>query len=223
MNAQKRRPPSAAGETESNGQPAVEPDQQPRTLDTCRRCALWQRATQGVPGAGARHAPIMLVGEQPGDSEDLAGKPFVGPAGQLLDDAMHEAGVARKDVFITNAVKHFKWEPRGKRRLHKTPAQREIEACRYWLDQELDEVGPKVVVALGSTALKTLLQDPHARLQEHFGKVIEHGGRAILATWHPSYALRAPDRETRHRALAHIVETLSKAGVLAHGKRSGAD
>jgi len=229
MNAQKRRPPPKAADAEPEARsepeprPEVEPEQQPRTLDACRRCALWERATQGVPGAGARHAPIMMVGEQPGDSEDKAGKPFVGPAGQLLDDAMHEAGVVRKDVFITNAVKHFKWEPRGKRRLHKTPAQREIEACRYWLDQELEEVAPKVVIALGSTALKALLQDPHARLQEHFDKVIEHGGRAILATWHPSYALRAPDRETRQRALAHIVETLSRAGALAHGKRSGTE
>ena len=223
MNAQKRRPPPRTDDTESDAQPEVEPQQQPRTLDGCRRCSLWQRATQGVPGAGARHAPIMLVGEQPGDNEDLAGKPFVGPAGQLLDDAMREAGVVREDVFITNAVKHFKWEPRGKRRLHKTPAQREIEACRYWLDQELEEVAPKVVIALGSTALKALLQDPHARLQEHFGKVIDYGKRAILATWHPSYALRAPDRETRQRAVAHIVETLSKAGELAHDKRSGKD
>src|SRR6478609_409990 len=117
-------------------QPGVEPDQTPESLDTCHRCALYNDATQGVPGAGPRHAPLMIVGEQPGDQEDLQGKPFVGPAGAMLDRALEEAGVTRKDVYVTNAVKHFKWEPRGKRRMHKTPAQREIDACHYWMDRE---------------------------------------------------------------------------------------
>lgn len=203
---------SRAAATEA---PAADPQQQPHTLDECRRCRLWHDATQGVPGAGPKHAPIMMVGEQPGDSEDKAGKPFVGPAGQLLDNALHDAGVERHDVFITNAVKHFKWEPRGKRRMHKTPAQREVDACRYWLERELTKVAPRVVVALGSTALKALLEDAHVRLQDHFGKQIEHDERVVLATWHPSYALRAPDPDARHRAYNDIVTTLRRAGEIA--------
>jgi DNA polymerase len=210
MNAQRRPARKAASHVGSE----TDRDQQPASLEDCRRCGLWQSATQGVPGAGPRRAPIMMVGEQPGDSEDREGKPFVGPAGRLLDNALHEAGVAREEVFITNAVKHFKWEPRGKRRMHKTPAQREVDACRYWLDRELAEVAPRVLVALGSTALKALLEDTHARLQDYFGKVIEHGGRAVLATWHPSYALRAPDPETRERAYADIVAALARAKEL---------
>jgi DNA polymerase len=190
--------------------------QQPATLDACRRCTLWQHATQAVPGMGPRHASIMLVGEQPGDQEDLQGKPFVGPAGHLLDTALDKAGVSRTDVYITNAVKHFKWELRGKRRMHKTPAQREIAACRYWLETELSLVEPHVIVALGATALKSILQDRHARLQDHLGKPVEHGDWLIVATWHPSYALRAPDQETRDRAYADIVEALHRAGKLAH-------
>jgi DNA polymerase len=198
--------------------PAPDPQQQPRTLDACRRCTLWHDATQGVPGAGPAHAPIMLVGEQPGDSEDRTGAPFVGPAGHLLDDAMREAGVDRGNVYVTNAVKHFKWTPRGKRRMHKTPAQREVDACRYWLERELAEVAPQVVVALGSTALKALLDDSHARLQDYFGKatpLTDQGGRILLATWHPSYALRSPDPQARHAALADIVAALKEARRIA--------
>lgn len=196
--------------------PETDREQQPRSLDECRRCALWHDATQGVPGAGPEHAPIMMVGEQPGDSEDRAGEPFVGPAGRLLDDALREAGVTRSAVFVTNAVKHFKWEPRGKRRMHKTPAQREVDACHYWLERELAQVAPSVVVALGSTALKALLEDSHARLQDYFDKATRKDGRTILATWHPSYALRAPDPETRERAYADIVRALEKAKRIAH-------
>ena len=122
----------------------------------------------------------------------------------------------RNAVFVTNAVKHFKWEPRGKRRMHKTPAQREVAACRYWLERELGQVSPHVVVALGSTALKALLQDAHVRLQDYFGKVTRHDGRIILATWHPSNALRAPDPETRERAYSDIVRTLAHAKRIAH-------
>ncbi|MBN3757758.1 UdgX family uracil-DNA binding protein [Paraburkholderia sp. Tr-20389] len=195
--------------------PHVEPDQQPARLDDCRRCALWSRATQAVGGVGPKHAPIMMVGEQPGDKEDLQGMPFVGPAGQLLDDALSEAGVDRRDVYVTNAVKHFKWEPRGKRRMHKTPAQREIDACRYWLERELASVGPRVLVALGATALKAILEDRDARLQAVVGKVLEHGGRHVVPTYHPSFALRAPDEATRHRAYAAIVAALREAGKLA--------
>jgi uracil-DNA glycosylase len=203
-------------ENKNSGAPEVDPQQQPARLDACRRCALWHDATQAVPGAGPRPAPIMMVGEQPGDSEDRAGKPFVGPAGQLLDDALDEAGVKRTDVFVTNAVKHFKWEPRGKRRMHKTPAQREIAACRYWLEKELSTVEPAVVVALGATALKAVLETRDTPLREVIGKVLEHEGRQIVPTWHPSFALRAPDRATRERVYADIVKALREAGQLAH-------
>ena len=211
-----RRTPPAQGE--STAGPEVDPDQQPATLDDCRRCPLWANATQGVPGAGPRRAPIMMVGEQPGDKEDLQGLPFVGPAGALLDDALVEAGVGRKEVYVTNAVKHFKWTPRGKRRMHKTPAQREVDACRYWLDQELQSVGAHVIVALGATALKALLDDAHARLQEHFNKPVRHEGRTVLATWHPSYALRAPEQAARESAYLDIVTALKHARRLAAGK-----
>jgi DNA polymerase len=193
----------------------VIPQQQPATIDECRRCALWHNATQGVPGAGPRHAPIMMVGEQPGDKEDIAGLPFVGPAGALLDAALEEAGVNRDDVFVTNAVKHFKWEPRGKRRMHKTPAQREVSACHYWLEHELASVGPRVVVALGATALKSVLQDGKATLQAVLGTVIDLDGRQVVPTYHPSFALRAPDESSRHAAYAAIVAALKRAGELA--------
>ena len=199
----------------------TDPTQRPGTLDECRRCPLWHDATQGVGGVGPAHAAIMMVGEQPGDSEDREGRPFVGPAGRLLDDALREAGVTRGTVFVTNAVKHFKWEPRGKRRMHKTPAQREVDACRYWLERELTRVSPRVVVALGSTALKALLQDAHVRLQDYFGKATAYEGRTILATWHPSYALRAPDAETRNRAYSDIVDTLAKAKRIVEERESG--
>jgi DNA polymerase len=178
---------------------------------------LWRNATQAVAGVGPRRAIIMLVGAQPGDQEDRQGKPFVGPAGALLDSALEQAGVARRDVYVTNAVKHFKWEPRGKRRMHKTPAQHEIQACNYWLEQELAEIRPRVVVALGATALKAVLRDPHARLQDLLGKNVEHEGRLVVATWHPSYALRAPEPASRERARAEIADALRLAGKLASG------
>ncbi|QSN63681.1 UdgX family uracil-DNA binding protein [Caballeronia sp. M1242] len=200
-------------------QPGVEPDQTPDTLDACHRCALYKDATQAVPGAGPRHAPLMIVGEQPGDQEDLQGKPFVGPAGAMLDRALEEAGVARKEVYVTNAVKHFKWEPRGKRRMHKTPAQREIDACHYWMDRETTDIDPKVIVALGATALKSVLRDSKAKLQASMGHPIEHEGRVIVATYHPSYVLRAPDPETRHAAYQAIVDALREAHRLMKHKR----
>ncbi len=153
----------------------------------------------------------MVIGEQPGDQEDLQGKPFVGPAGALLDSALAEAGVDRKQVYVTNAVKHFKWEPRGKRRLHKTPAQREVDACHYWIERELAEHDPTVVVALGATALKSVLQKSTVKLQASMGDAIEHDGRLVIATFHPSYALRAPDAGTRERAYRAIVEAFRHA------------
>ena len=181
------------------------------TLDQCRRCELWQHATQAVPGTGPHTARIMLVGEQPGDQEDLAGLPFIGPAGVLLDRAMQEAGMARDSIYLTNAVKHFKWEPRGKRRLHKTPAQREILSCRGWLEDELRSVQPQVIVALGSTALKSILQDGTASMTPLIGTPIEHDGRWVVTVYHPSYVLRAADEESRRQAYAVIVDGLRQA------------
>ncbi|MFT4067024.1 UdgX family uracil-DNA binding protein [Paraburkholderia sp.] len=202
-------------------QPDVEPDQQPATLNDCHRCALWRNATQAVGGEGRRHASIILVGEQPGDSEDLQGKPFVGPAGALLDKALEEAGVKRHDVYVTNAVKHFKWIARGKRRMHKTPAQREIDACSYWLEQELSMPDVRVIVALGATALKAVLDDSHARLQDALGRTIERGEQRVVATYHPSFALRAPDPDTRRDVYDNIVAALRMAEKLGQrGKRS---
>jgi uracil-DNA glycosylase len=203
----------------AKAQPGVEPDQTPASLGECRRCALWEHATQAVPGVGPHHAPMMIVGEQPGDQEDLQGKPFVGPAGAMLDKALHDAGVTRKEVFVTNAVKHFKWEARGKRRMHKTPAQREINACHYWLDRETEAVKPQVIVALGSTALKSVLSDSKATLQASMGQAIEANGRVIVATYHPSFVLRAPDPETRDAAYHAIVDALREAHRLMKHKR----
>src|SRR3954451_7913376 len=126
-------------------------------IDACRACPLWERATQGVPGEGSPKARVMLVGEQPGDQEDQTGKPFVGPAGRVLDAALEKAGVDRSDVYVTNAVKHFSWLPRGKRRIHKTPTQSEIAACFDWLEAEISLLRPHVIVCLGATAAKALL------------------------------------------------------------------
>jgi DNA polymerase len=189
--------------------------QQPTRLDECRRCELWEHATQAVPGEGKKHAKIMLVGEQPGDQEDLAGHPFVGPAGQLLDRALAQADVPREAIYVTNAVKHFKWEPRGKRRLHKTPAQREVDACHYWLEKEVAAVKPAVIVALGSTALKSVLENPHATLKDVLGQPVQHGGRWVVATYHPSYALRVPDQVSRDAAFRAIVDALETARKLS--------
>ncbi|SAL37295.1 DNA glycosylase [Caballeronia cordobensis] len=186
----------------------------PTSLDTCRRCDLWRNATQAVGGAGPADARIMLLGEQPGDQEDLKGEPFVGPAGQLLDGAMQRAGVPREQVYLTNAVKHFKWEPRGKRRLHKTPAQQEVEACSYWLDQELQRTGARVIVTLGATALSALF-GRRATLSAHIGRVVPYGDRLVVATYHPSYALRQNDEAARERTVAAIVAALDQARELA--------
>jgi DNA polymerase len=193
----------------------AQPDrQQPSTLDECRRCELWQHATQAVGGEGPKRARIMLVGEQPGDQEDLAGQPFVGPAGKLLDRVCEAAGVDRRSVYLTNAVKHFKWEPRGKRRLHKTPAQREIEACSYWLEKELASVKPSVVVALGTTALKSVLGTSHVTLKDTLGRPIRHDGRWVVTIYHPSYALRVPGDEARHEAFKVMVDGMKLAQEL---------
>jgi len=188
--------------------------QQPSKLDECRRCELWQYATQAVPGEGPKSSQIMLVGEQPGDQEDLAGHAFVGPAGKLLDKVFDAAGVARRELYLTNAVKHFKWEPRGKRRLHKTPAQREVEACHYWLEKELAAVKPKVIVALGSTALKSVLGTGNVTLKDTLGKPIRHDGRWVVTVYHPSYILRVPDENAKQQAFKVMVDGLKLAQEL---------
>lgn len=196
--------------------------QQPSTLDQCRRCDLWRHATQAVAGVGPRKARIMLVGEQPGDQEDLQGLPFVGPAGAVLQRALDEAGVARDQVYLTNAVKHFKWELRGKRRLHKTPAQSEVAACHLWLEEELKRVQPEVVVALGSTALKSVMEKGSVTMKSVMDAPVEHDGRWVVTVYHPSYVLRAPDEETRRQAYEVIVAGLREALRLTAGPaRSG--
>jgi DNA polymerase len=183
----------------------------PTTLDQCRRCDLWKNATQAVAGVGPQKARIMLVGEQPGDQEDLAGLPFVGPAGAMLDKAMAEAGVPRDSIYLTNAVKHFKWELRGKRRLHKTPAQSEISACHLWLEEELARVQPEVIVALGGTALKSVMQKGAVTMKSVMGAPVQHDGRWVVTVYHPSYVLRAPDEASRRQAYEVIVDGLRQA------------
>jgi len=175
----------------------------------CVRCPLYKRATQVVSGEGAAHARIMLVGEQPGDKEDIAGRPFVGPAGGLLDRAVAEAGIDRKQVFVTNAVKHFKFEQRGKKRLHKRPNTDEIDRCRWWLERERAIVKPEVIVALGATAIRGVLGKTLAvnRLR---GRPIElESGARMIATVHPSYLLRIPDAEDRHAQYRAFVRDLT--------------
>ncbi|MGH7194607.1 MAG: UdgX family uracil-DNA binding protein [Candidatus Saccharimonadales bacterium] len=170
-----------------------------RAARDCQGCDLYQRATQTVFGAGSAKARMILVGEQPGDQEDLQGKPFVGPAGRLLDEALAAAGIARSDVYLTNAVKHFKWTPRGKRRLHAKPGSREITACRPWLSAEIDVIEPGLIVCLGATAAQSLLGRSF-RITKQRGKLLASSlARRILATYHPSAVLRAPDEARRHQ------------------------
>jgi len=180
----------------------------------CRNCPLWENATQTVFGEGSPRARIMLVGEQPGDQEDREGHPFVGPAGRILDEGLREAGIDRRKLFVTNAVKHFKWEPRGKRRLHKTPAQREIDACYQWLEGEIAAVKPHLVVALGATAAKALL-GPRFRITQQRGQVQVRGEvlPAVLATYHPSFLLRVkarPEGEEIHRQFVDDLRTAAQ-------------
>lgn len=170
-----------------------------RGVQGCRRCPLWRDATQGVCGVGPKAADLMVVGEQPGDQEDLAGQPFVGPAGQLLDRAMAEAGLDRAGLYLTNAVKHFKHEPRGKRRLHRTPNTGEVQACRWWLDTERRLVKPRLILALGATAGLAVLGRKVAVQAERGALMTQADGARVLLTVHPSYLLRLPDAETKAR------------------------
>jgi DNA polymerase len=186
-----------------------------RAAAGCRNCDLWRNATQTVFGEGPPGAPMMLVGEQPGDQEDLAGHPFVGPAGRLLDAALADAGVDRDDVFLTNAVKHFKWKARGKRRIHDKPSWGEIGACRPWLDGELEAVRPEVLVLLGATAAQALLGRSFRVIQSR-GVPLKDTGLAphVLATVHPSSILRERDGESRHAARELFVADLRAAAAL---------
>jgi uracil-DNA glycosylase family protein len=180
----------------------------------CKACDLWKRGTQTVFGEGASHAKMMLIGEQPGNQEDLAGKPFVGPAGKLLDTALAEAGIDREKVYVTNAVKHFKWEPRGKRRIHKKPNSAEIAACRPWLDAEIAAVQPKVIVCLGATAAQALLGRDF-RVTQHRGEFLKSPlAPVLMATVHPSSILRAPDEESRHQEMKFFTADLKKISKL---------
>jgi uracil-DNA glycosylase family protein len=184
-------------------------------IDACRRCDLWQRATQGVGGEGSRKARLMLVGEQPGDEEDQQGKPFVGPAGKLLRRLLDEAGIAPADFYLTNAVKHFSWEPRGKRRIHKTPTQRQMAACSEWLEREIGAVKPHVIVALGATALRAVTGARITITAAREGELHHPAGARIFATYHPSAALRAPDDEAREKLMRTLVEDLRGAAAMA--------
>lgn len=177
----------------------------------CTACPLYAHATQTVFGEGPVPAGLMLVGETPGDREDRQGHPFVGPAGKLLDRCLEEAGIARDEAYITNAVKHFKWEPRGKRRLHKKPNALEIAACRPWLEAEIALVKPKVLVLLGATAAQTLLGSGFRISRERGRPIRSELARHVFATAHPSALLRAPDDDTRHREIARFVADLRRA------------
>lgn len=181
---------------------------------TCKNCELWKRGTQTVFGEGPQDSKIVLVGEQPGDQEDIQGKPFVGPAGKLLDTALFEAGVDRNKVYITNAVKHFKWEPRGKHRIHKKPNSAEIAACRPWLDAEIAAIQPKIIVCLGATAAQSLLGRDF-RVTQHRGEFLKSSlAPYVMATVHPSSILRAPDDETRDSEMARFIADLHKITAL---------
>jgi uracil-DNA glycosylase len=176
----------------------------------CKACDLWLKGTQTVFGEGSRRARVMFVGEQPGNEEDLTGKPFVGPAGRLFDSALEETGIDRKQTYVTNVVKHFKWEPRGKRRIHKKPNAIEIAACRPWLEAEIAVVKPDVVVALGATAAQALI-GPQFRVTKQRGEFIESTlAPYVMATVHPSSILRAPDDETRQLEYRRFVDDLKK-------------
>jgi uracil-DNA glycosylase family protein len=176
----------------------------------CRGCELYERATQAVFGEGETPARLMLVGEQPGDREDLAGEPFVGPAGKVLDDALRAAGISRDEVYVTNAVKHFRFEERGKRRIHKTPDVGHVRACRPWLDAELRAVDPAVIVCLGATAARAVL-DRSVKIGQERGTVHDHGGRRVVVTAHPSAIIRLRDAAERDAAFDLLVGDLHLA------------
>ncbi len=183
------------------------------TASGCKACDLYKRGTQTVFGEGPKRARIMLVGEQPGDAEDIAGHPFVGPAGQLLDRALEEAGIDRRIVYVTNVVKHFKWEPRGKRRIHAKPNAAEISACRPWLETEIALVKPRVLVCLGATAAQALLGKSF-KVSKQRGEFVDSSlAPLVTATVHPSSILRAPDDDARREEMKRFVSDLKKVAA----------
>jgi uracil-DNA glycosylase family protein len=185
----------------------------------CTACDLYRRATQTVFGEGPSSASVLMIGEQPGDQEDLAGKPFVGPAGRILDQALADAGIAREDVYVTNAVKHFKWKPRGKRRLHDKPNRKEIIACKQWLDAELEIVDPEVIVVLGATAGQALFGSKF-RVGAARGQVLDLGGYPVVVTNHPSAVLRAEpgvDRDTLYEGLVRDLQRAADVATSSSG------
>jgi uracil-DNA glycosylase family protein len=187
----------------------------------CQACELWERATQTVFGEGSPRSEVMLVGEQPGDHEDLEGHPFVGPAGRVLNSGLEEAGIDRKKVYVTNVVKHFNWEPRGKRRIHRKPNAEHIRACRPWLETEIRLVRPKVLVCLGATAAQAVIHRTF-KLTQHRGEFVETDLEPMVtATVHPSSILRAPDDRARREAMeAFVADLRTVAGVLRRGTAS---
>ncbi len=208
-----------AGTQKPLQEPLQEPSQEPITSlqklaaaeQSCTRCPLYRDTTQAVPGVGPTNASFMLVGEQPGDKEDLAGKPFVGPAGRVLDQALHDAGIARNETFITNAVKHFKHEMRGKRRLHKRPNNDEIERCRIWLDYERKLVKPSTIIALGVTAARSLTGRTVTISKVRGNPLTLADGARLIITIHPSALLRIEDESERHAAYRDFVADLKAA------------
>jgi DNA polymerase len=179
----------------------------------CTACDLYKKATQAVLGLGPRQAAAFFIGEQPGDQEDLAGKPFVGPAGQVLNEALLAAGIPRDEVYVTNAVKHFKWEPRGKKRIHSKPALGEVKACRPWLETELAIVKPQVIVCLGATAAQSLMGPAFRITRDHGLFFPAEWAPWLTATLHPSAILRMPDREKREEARAQLLDDLRKVAA----------
>jgi DNA polymerase len=180
----------------------------------CRRCDIWRRATQAVLGEGSTAAAIMLVGEQPGDEEDLRGRPFVGPAGRVLDETLKRAGLDRGELYITNAVKHFKWQPRGKRRLHKRPDSAEVAACNHWLSAEVANVKPRIIVALGASALRAVASMTKSIELARQQLIAHPSGAQIVCTYHPSAILRA-DPAAADQLREHLVADLQRARKLA--------
>jgi uracil-DNA glycosylase len=189
-------------------------------VNACRRCSLWKNATQGVPGEGPRHSELMLVGEQPGDAEDTAGHPFVGPAGGILDRALAQAGIERKTVFVSNAVKHFKFEPRGKRRIHSKPNAGEIVACHWWLDEELKLVKPKLIIALGATAARSVMGRTVTISAMRGLPTAVSSTTHVWVTVHPSYLLRIPDEVQRRKEYDRFVDDLEGAKRWLNKKHS---
>jgi uracil-DNA glycosylase family protein len=186
----------------------------------CKACHLWKLGTQTVFGEGSANARVMMVGEQPGDKEDLQGRPFVGPAGAVLDKSLAAAGIDRKDVYLTNIVKHFKWEPRGKRRIHKKPNALEISACRPWLDAEIKVIRPRVLVLLGATAAQGLLGNQFRVTKQRGQWLKSEIAPLVIATVHPSSILRAPDDESRHEEMRKFVADLKKVAAQLQQRRA---